>query len=237
MYFRYTWLTGYIIGAAYAVWAKVKRNNKTVHAVNWLATSGYDDVKYWSAETMFSQVVDCSRLQDSRHYWIGRDNKTRWGRDEIGRWILRFIFAVTSNIRWGPSTIWQRGINYSNSRATGEKTRARADSRIETVFYRPTSRWRPINVLSRKKKEKEKKENNCFNNSKLVWFKPILCCFPKMLGFPNWPFLTCICLMQSVCEHWSFSNDNQPSLRLNINCDLIAEAKQFKCLTLLDLNM
>ena len=129
MYFRYTWLTGYIIGAAYAVWAKVKRNNKTVHAVNWLATSGYDDVKYWSAETMFSQVVDCSRLQDSRHYWIGRDNKTRWGRDEIGRWILRFIFAVTSNIRWGPSTIWQRGINYSNSRATGEKTRARADSR------------------------------------------------------------------------------------------------------------
>ena len=87
-----------------------------------------------------------------------------------------------------------------------------------------------INVLSRKKKE-----NNCLNNSKLVWFKPILCCFPKMLGFPNWPFLTCICLMHSVCKHWSFSNDNQPSLRLNINCDLIAEAKQLKCLTLFGL--
>ena len=46
-------------------------------------------------------------------------------------------------------------------------------------------------------------------------------------------FLTCISWHFALCEHWSFSKNNQPNICLNINCDLLLKPNSIKeCLML-----
>jgi len=61
-----------------------------------------------------------------------------------------------------------------------------------------------------------------------------------MLGFPNVPFYRVHRDILQLCEQWSFSNNNQPNIRLNINCNLLLRPNSktvlnFKYLTLWEL--